>query len=85
MLSTAAMASPDLGEAQQQATNWHAIIMFVIFVGLLCSLPNGQQNKPQIPKTSIQQVAEFQVSKMVWRLRVTICPQRHSWYFRNGV
>jgi Na+(H+)/acetate symporter ActP len=34
MLSTAAMASPDLGEAQQQATNWHAIIMFVIFVGL---------------------------------------------------
>ena len=33
MLSTAAMASPDLGQAQQQATNWHAIIMFVIFVG----------------------------------------------------
>jgi cation/acetate symporter len=25
---------PDLVQAEQQATNWHAIIMFVIFVGL---------------------------------------------------
>ena len=33
LYSTVAMASPDLGEAEQQATNWHAIIMFVIFVG----------------------------------------------------
>ncbi|WP_374527593.1 cation acetate symporter [Acinetobacter sp.] len=33
MLSSMAFAGPDLGEAQQQATNWHAIIMFVIFVG----------------------------------------------------
>ena len=33
MLSGMAFAGPDLGEAQQQATNWHAIIMFVIFVG----------------------------------------------------
>ncbi|WP_169392542.1 MULTISPECIES: cation acetate symporter [Psychrobacter] len=28
-----AMAAPDLGVAEQQATNWHAIIMFMIFVG----------------------------------------------------
>ena len=28
-----AMAGPDLGAAEQQATNWPAIIMFVIFVG----------------------------------------------------
>jgi predicted esterase YcpF (UPF0227 family) len=28
------MAGPDLGAAEQQATNWHAIIMFAIFVGL---------------------------------------------------
>ena len=34
LLSTVAQAGPDLGEAQQQATNWHAIIMFAIFVGL---------------------------------------------------
>ena len=27
-----AFASPDLGVAEQQAANWHAIIMFVIFV-----------------------------------------------------
>lgn len=33
MLSSMAFAGPDLGEAQQQATNWHAIVMFVIFVG----------------------------------------------------
>lgn len=33
LYSTVAMASPDLGEAEQQATNWHAIIMFIIFVG----------------------------------------------------
>ena len=31
--SSVAFASPDLGEAEQQATNWHAIIMFIIFVG----------------------------------------------------
>ncbi len=34
LMSSVAMAGPDLGEAQQQATNWHAIIMFAIFVGL---------------------------------------------------
>ena len=34
LMSTIAQAGPDLGEAQQQATNWHAIIMFAIFVGL---------------------------------------------------
>jgi cation/acetate symporter len=28
-----AYAGPDLGAAEQQATNWHAIIMFMIFVG----------------------------------------------------
>ncbi|WP_445116831.1 cation acetate symporter [Acinetobacter sp. WZC-1] len=28
------LAAPDLGVAEQQATNWHAIIMFIIFVGL---------------------------------------------------
>ncbi|MGE8649812.1 MAG: sodium:solute symporter family transporter, partial [Acinetobacter sp.] len=34
LLSSAmAFAGPDLGAAEQQATNWHAIIMFVIFVG----------------------------------------------------
>ena len=32
LMSNMAMASPDLGTAEQQATNWHAIIMFVIFV-----------------------------------------------------
>ena len=31
--SQIAFASPDLGAAEQQATNWHAIIMFTIFVG----------------------------------------------------
>jgi len=31
--SGVAFAGPDLGAAEQQATNWHAIIMFVIFVG----------------------------------------------------
>jgi cation/acetate symporter len=45
LYSTVAMASPDLGEAEQQATNWHAIIMFIIFVGLPCLLPNGRLNK----------------------------------------
>ena len=33
MASGVALASPDLGAAEQQATNWHAIIMFAIFVG----------------------------------------------------
>ncbi|OAL77280.1 cation acetate symporter [Acinetobacter sp. SFB] len=32
LMSGMAMASPDLGTAEQQPTNWHAIIMFVIFV-----------------------------------------------------
>ncbi len=31
--SSIAMAGPDLGAAEQQATNWPAIIMFMIFVG----------------------------------------------------
>ncbi|RAU20274.1 cation acetate symporter, partial [Paramagnetospirillum kuznetsovii] len=35
LLSSAAMAAgADLGNAAKQATNWHAIIMFVIFVGM---------------------------------------------------
>lgn len=33
MMSTWAQAAPDLGVAEQQATNWPAIIMFVVFVG----------------------------------------------------
>ncbi|AOA59497.1 cation acetate symporter [Acinetobacter larvae] len=33
LLSTFAQAAPDLGTAEQQATNWHAIIMFLVFVG----------------------------------------------------
>ena len=33
LMSGMAFAGPDLGAAEQQATNWHAIIMFVIFVG----------------------------------------------------
>ena len=33
LMSGMAVAGPDLGAAEQQATNWHAIIMFVIFVG----------------------------------------------------
>ena len=32
LFSGMAWAGPDLGVAEQQATNWHAIIMFVIFV-----------------------------------------------------
>ncbi|MDM1278017.1 cation acetate symporter [Acinetobacter indicus] len=33
MMSGMAFAAPDLGTAEQQATNWPAIIMFLIFVG----------------------------------------------------
>src|SRR5690606_9812987 len=33
MTSGLALAGPDLGAAEQQATNWPAIIMFLIFVG----------------------------------------------------
>ncbi|WP_180047226.1 MULTISPECIES: cation acetate symporter [unclassified Acinetobacter] len=33
MMSGMAFAAPDLGAAEQQATNWPAIIMFLIFVG----------------------------------------------------
>ena len=33
LVSTLAQASPDLGVAEQQATNWPAIIMFLVFVG----------------------------------------------------
>ncbi|NLZ87795.1 MAG: cation acetate symporter, partial [Gammaproteobacteria bacterium] len=33
MASGMAFAGPDLGAAEQQPTNWPAIIMFVIFVG----------------------------------------------------
>lgn len=65
LTSSLALAGPDLGEAQQQATNWHAIIMFGILSDLLYSSPNGQQNKPPTLLTSTQQVAGFQVSKMV--------------------
>lgn len=32
--SWSAMAAPDMGQAVQQATNWTAILMFVLFVGL---------------------------------------------------
>ena len=33
LISTFAQAGPDLGPAEQQATNWSAIMMFVVFVG----------------------------------------------------
>ena len=65
LASSLALAGPDLGEAQQQATNWHAIIMFGIFVGFTLLITNGQQNKPPTLLTSTQQVAGSQVSKMV--------------------
>lgn len=32
LASSLALAGPDLGEAQQQATNWHAIIMFLSLI-----------------------------------------------------
>ncbi|PKU22199.1 cation acetate symporter [Telmatospirillum siberiense] len=34
LLPTLALAAGDVGQTQQQATNWHAILMFVAFVGL---------------------------------------------------
>lgn len=34
LMPALAMAAGDMGQAQKQATNWHAIIMFVLFVGL---------------------------------------------------
>lgn len=33
LMSGMAFAGPDLGAAEQQPTNWPAIIMFLIFVG----------------------------------------------------
>jgi cation/acetate symporter len=34
LAATAAYAAPEMGAAEKQATNWHAIVMFVIFVGI---------------------------------------------------
>jgi hypothetical protein len=47
---------PDLGQAEQQATNWHAIIMFVIFVGLTLFITKWAAKQNTIPKISIPQV-----------------------------
>ena len=47
VLSATVHASPDLGQAQQQATNWHAIIMFVMFVGFTLFITKWAAKKTQ--------------------------------------
>ena len=65
LMSGMAFAGPDLGAAEQQPTNWPAIIMFLIFVGATLFILNGQRSKPRALRTSIPQAVVFLVSKMV--------------------
>lgn len=81
LLSTLAQASPDLGAAEQQATNWHAIIMFAIFVGLTLFITKWaakQTTSTQDFYTAGGGISGFQ---MAWRLQVTICQQHRSSVF----
>lgn len=47
LFSTMAMAAPDLGASEKQATNWHAIIMFLIFVGFTLFITKWAAKKTQ--------------------------------------
>ena len=85
LYSTVAMAGPDLGEAEQQATNWHAIIMFVIFVGFTLFITKWAAKQTQSAQDFYTAGGGISGFKMVWQLRVTLCQRRHSWYFCNGV
>ncbi len=81
LYSTVAMASPDLGEAEQQATNWHAIIMFVIFVGFTLFITKWAAKQTQSAQDFYTAGAESAVSKTDWQLPVTICQQHLSLVF----
>lgn len=81
LYSTVAMASPDLGEAEQQATNWHAIIMFIIFVGFTLFITKWAAKQTQSAQDFYTAGGGISGFKTVWRLRVTICQQRHSLVF----
>jgi len=72
LLSSAmAFAGPDLGAAEQQATNLEQPYL----------LPNGLPNKPQILMISILPAAGFLASRTVWPLLVTSCLQHLSSVF----
>ena len=45
LVSSAALASPTIEATDMQATNWHAIIMFVIFVALTMGITYWAANR----------------------------------------
>ena len=55
------------------------------FLVSLVHYQSGRLNRTNVPVISIRQAVGSVVSKMVWRLRVTICRQHRSGYFRDGV
>jgi len=81
LTSGLAMAGPDLGAAEQQATNWHAIIMFVIFVGLTLFITKWAAKQTQSTQDFYTAGGVFRVSRTVWRLLVTSCLLHRSWVF----
>ena len=69
LYSTVAMAGPDLGEAEQQATNWHAIIMFLIFVGFTLFITMGCKTNLNQHKISIPQGRNQRFPKRIGNCR----------------
>lgn len=50
MISLSAFAAPTVGETEKQATNWIAIIMFVLFVGLTLFITKWAAKRTQSTK-----------------------------------
>ncbi len=50
MISLSAIAAPTVGETEKQATNWIAIIMFVLFVGLTLFITKWAAKRTQSTK-----------------------------------
>lgn len=77
--SSMALADALTGNVERQPVNIQAIVMFLLFVGFTLYITYWASKELALALITIPLAEKLQVSKMEWRLRVTLCPQPHSW------
>ncbi len=66
-------AGPALEATTKQATNWSAIVMFMIFVGLTMGITYWAASRTSRLPISIPLAAGSPASRTAWPLRATTC------------
>jgi hypothetical protein len=80
--ATAWAAGPDVGQAQQQATNWTAIGMFGAFVVMTLFITKWAASRTKSASDFYTAGGGIPVSRTAWRLPATTCPLPRSWASR---